>query len=166
MDKSFGYNRASEPGDFLTHDELIHSLVDITSKNGNLLLNVGPRGEDAQIPDVQLQRLEWLGAWLERNGEAIHGTRPWQRAEGETREGPAVRFTQRDGRVYATVLGSGASGAVTLQSLPVGRDLRVDLLGHGPVEATPDGDDLRIQLPPQQAMSPAFSLRIQGLGSD
>jgi alpha-L-fucosidase len=67
-------------------------LVDIVSKNGNLLLDVGPEA-DGTIPSVQMDRLETLGAWLAQNGEGIYGSRPWKRAEGETAEGLKVRFT-------------------------------------------------------------------------
>jgi alpha-L-fucosidase len=105
MDKSFGFNRASRPEDFLTREALLHSLVDIASKNGNLLLNVGPRGEDAQIPEEQLLRLRWLGDFTKRWGEALYGTKPWTRAEGETADGHSVRFTARGDTVYAWWMG-------------------------------------------------------------
>src|SRR6266404_7606711 len=81
-------------------DELIYLLVDIVSKNGNLLLDVGPEA-DGTIPPVQMSRLEALGSWLRQNGEAIYGTHPWKRAEGETIEGIHVRFTQRGPATYA-----------------------------------------------------------------
>ena len=74
--QSYGYNQAELADDHLSVTELVHLLVDIVSKNGNLLLNVGPRA-DGTIPRLQLQRLEGLGAWLATNGEAIFGTRPW-----------------------------------------------------------------------------------------
>jgi alpha-L-fucosidase len=106
IDMSFGYNRNSRPEDFLSHQVLIHSWVDIVSKNGNLLLNVGLRAEDARIPEVQLARLRWLGDFLAANGEAIYGTRPWKRAEGTTRQAIPVRFTMREGKPYATLLGT------------------------------------------------------------
>jgi alpha-L-fucosidase len=156
MDMSFGYNRNSRPEDFLGHDELLHSLVDIVSKNGNLLLNVGPRGEDAQIPEVQLERLRWLGDFLADCGEAIYGTRPWTRAEGATREGVPVRFTRRDGRLYATLLGTPASRSVTFRDVPVADGGEVRRLGDpAPVRARREGADLRVELatawPPRPA---------------
>ena len=98
MDKSFGYNQASLPEDFISKQDLLHSFVDIVSKNGNLLLNVGPRGVDAQIPEPQLERLRWLGAFLERHGDAIYGSRPWVQAEGVSAEGRPVRYTQKAGQ--------------------------------------------------------------------
>ncbi len=105
MDKSFGFNRASLPEDFLSREALIQSLVDIASKNGNLLLNVGPRGDDAQIPEPQRARLRWLGSFTKRYGHALYGTKPWKRAEGETAEGIALRFTARGDTVYAWLMG-------------------------------------------------------------
>ncbi len=60
LDLSFGYNRTSTDDDYLSRDELIKSLTDTMSKGGNFLVNVGPRGEDAAIPDEQLARLEWM----------------------------------------------------------------------------------------------------------
>ena len=55
--------------------ELVRMFVDIVSKNGNLLLNVGPMA-DGTIPEIQLSRLRALEAWLKVNGEAIFNTRP------------------------------------------------------------------------------------------
>ena len=77
MDQSFGHNRCSRPEHFLARDELLWMLTDIVAKGGNLLLNVGPRGVDAQIPDEQLTRLDWLGNWVQPNTDAIVATRPW-----------------------------------------------------------------------------------------
>ncbi|MBL7201759.1 MAG: alpha-L-fucosidase [Anaerolineae bacterium] len=90
---SFGYNRNEGPENYLSVEELVRSFVDIVSKNGNLLLNVGPMA-DGTIPELQRERLLGLGQWLAVNGEAIFGTRPWVRAEGRTTEGIGVRFTQ------------------------------------------------------------------------
>ncbi|MBI3469838.1 MAG: alpha-L-fucosidase, partial [Candidatus Solibacter usitatus] len=75
---SFGYNQAEGPQHVIASDKLVNLLVDIVSKNGNLLLNIGPK-PDGTISDLQLQRLRDLGAWLKMNGEAIFGTRPWVR---------------------------------------------------------------------------------------
>jgi alpha-L-fucosidase len=72
---SFGFNREEGPDEYLSAKELVHSFVDIVSKNGNLLINVGPRA-DGSIPEIQAERLRALGAWLDVAGEAIYGTRP------------------------------------------------------------------------------------------
>ena len=73
MGKSFGYNRNEEPQDYNTSEQLIRMLVDIVSRGGNLLLNIGPRS-DGTIPEIMINRLEDIGHWLEKNGEAIYKT--------------------------------------------------------------------------------------------
>lgn len=62
--------------DYASFETLLEDFVDALSKNGNLLLNVGLRGEDTQIPVEQLNRLSKFGNWLKQNGEAGYGTRP------------------------------------------------------------------------------------------
>lgn len=104
IDRSFGYNRMSDPSHFLARRDLLWSLADIAAKGGNLLLNVGPRGEDATIPDAQLSRLGWLGELTSSCGTALFATRPWVHAQG-TRGDAAVdvRYTARDRTVFALV---------------------------------------------------------------
>jgi alpha-L-fucosidase len=125
---SFGYNHIETSDDMLSSEELIHMLVDVVSKNGNLLLNVGPMA-DGTIPDMQQKPLRELGAWLKINGEAIYGTRPWIKAEGKTIEGKDIRFTVKGNSLYATILGSIHNSEVVLTSLSVQEDTRIQLLG-------------------------------------
>lgn len=99
---SFGYSQMEGDADMIPSDALIRYFVDIVSKNGNLLLNVGPRA-DGSISDVQAVRLEALGAWLARNGEGIFGSRPWIRAS-DASSGADLRYTTKDGALYAFVL--------------------------------------------------------------
>jgi alpha-L-fucosidase len=129
LGRSFGYNREEGEKDTIAKDTLIYLLVDIVSKNGNLLLDVGPQA-DGTIPPVQLERLEALGAWLKVNGEAIYGTRPWERAEGETGENMKVRFTKKGAAVYAVVLGEPKAKTLVLRGFEAKEGVKMSLLGR------------------------------------
>ena len=163
IDKSFGYNRASRPEDFLAREALIHALVDIASKNGNLLLNVGPRGEDAQIPEAQLVRLRWLGSFTRRYGEALFGTKPWTRADGVAADGTPLRFTERGGTVFAWLLGAPAPGA-SLELLGL-RAEGAQLVGGAalPLRRTARGVELTLPALPDE---PAHAIALQGARGD
>lgn len=144
--------------DYARADDLIAELVDIVSKNGALLLNIGPRA-DGSIPDQQVDLLETIGAWLARNGEAIYGSRPWViPGEGPTRviEGVTdaqldaftardLRFTTGHGNLYATALAP-VEDEIVVVSLGSSSGLypreieRVEILGE-PGEASWVRDD-------------------------
>ncbi|MDX1650346.1 MAG: alpha-L-fucosidase, partial [Myxococcota bacterium] len=167
MDKSFGYNRASRPEDFLSREDLLQGFADIVSKNGNLLLNVGPRGEDAAIPEPQRERLRWLGSFLARAGEAVYGTRPWRRAEGRTDGGLPVRFTAKGDDVFALVLGTPAPpGAVRLPDAPVAGLREVELLGHGSLDHAVQGGGLEIASGAPWPEAPVQALALRGAGRE
>lgn len=158
--RSFGYNREEEPGDFPGDDELVHMLSDIVSRNGNLLLGVGPM-PGGEIPGIQVDRLRAVGRWLAANSEAVYGTRPWIRAEGSTSEGMGVRFTCRDGSLYAIILGTPGSPEVDISPLVPAGETRVELLGSpAPLgcEHLPRG--LRVRFPEQLPPGPATCLKV------
>jgi alpha-L-fucosidase len=120
MDRSFGYNRASGPEDFITPDELVGMFADVVAKGGNLLLNVGPRGEDAAIPAEQSELLETLGSWASGPGRSAFGSRPWVTPAATSPEGHDLRFWARGDTVWAAVLGRPEGGPVTLSGLRAG----------------------------------------------
>ena len=106
--------------DYKTAGDIIADLVDIVSKNGALLLNVGPRA-DGTIPEVEQEMLREIGRWLQVNGEGIYETRPWQIfGEGPTpvpegaftdtaREAftaADIRFTRKGNTLYAYLAGA------------------------------------------------------------
>ncbi len=74
MAYSYGLNRAERVGDYKTAREFVFVLVDLVSRGGNLLLDIGPSA-DGTIPPLMEQRLLEIGEWLKVNGEAIYGTR-------------------------------------------------------------------------------------------
>jgi len=77
MGYSYGYNRMETLRDYHTDRQLILMLIDIVSRGGNLLLDIGPRA-DGHIPVVMEERLVQIGDWLRPNGEAIYGTHAWK----------------------------------------------------------------------------------------
>ncbi len=174
--KSWGYVEDEEWKSVTT---LVHDLVDIVSKNGNLLLNVGP-APDGTIPEGAQERLRGLGYWLRVNGEAIYGTRPWERfGEGDTPvvvghlterqnvpfTAQDIRFTTRPGALYATLLGWPRGEAVICSlgatSSVGGRVREVTLLGDGrPLHFTQGPDGLRVALPERRPCEHAWVLKL------
>ncbi len=147
MANGFGYNRMEKDEDYLKLPELIRLLVDIVSKNGNLLLNVGPMA-DGTIPEVQVNLLKGLGAWLREYGEAVYGTRPWRRAEGVTAQGMEVRFTQKGDSLYAFILGRPGEKNVLIKDVPLAGNIRVYEVKSGtPLEFRQEGADLVLNYP-------------------
>ncbi len=162
---SFGYNQNETDADHLNTDELIRLFVDIVSKNGNLLLNVGPM-PDGTIPALQMQRLDALGAWIEVNGAAIFGTRPWIRAEATTTEGIGVRFTQKDDTLYAILLDTPSNASVTIENLHLAPNATITMLGSAAVVPWEQIDDhVHMTLPEHLPQAPAYALAIAPLAT-
>ena len=161
---SFGYNRDDDATSYLTAERVIRLLVDIVSKNGNLLLNVGPRA-DGSLHELQRACLEGLGAWMAVNGEAIRGTRPWTRAESVTACGIPVRFTRRgDAALHAILLDTPRAAEIRVRDVPVADGATVQLLGHdGTLAWRRDDGDLVVTLPAPLAPQAAHALRITPL---
>jgi alpha-L-fucosidase len=94
MGFSYGYNRAERVEHYHSGRELILMLVDIVSRGGNLLLDIGPKA-DGTIPPIMEERLLQIGDWLKVNAEAIYGTHPWTHAkQWSAGEQPKVSYNQ------------------------------------------------------------------------
>jgi alpha-L-fucosidase len=141
-------------------------LVDVVSKNGNLLLNVGPKA-DGTISEGQRQRLLEIGKWLEINGEAIYGTRPWE----TYREGPNtdrynltsedIRYTANDDYLYAIVMDWPQTDTVMLTSVSGFEIVNLSLLGYGDISFAEVDGYLIVQLPKVKPCDHAFVLKFK-----
>jgi alpha-L-fucosidase len=144
----------------LSVDKLVDLLVDVVSKNGNLLLNVGPMA-DGTLPPLQVERLKGLGSWLQVNGEAIFGTRPWVRAEGQTSGGLPVRYTVKGDSVYAIILEKPKESKVVIEGVMAEDKTRIQLLGASEeLRWSQAGRALSISLPATVPSSEAHVLKI------
>jgi alpha-L-fucosidase len=159
----------------------VHMLVDITSKNGNLLLNVVLRPDGSLDPEVETM-LHQLADWTAINGEAIYGTRPWlvygegpMHAKGGafkenfTYTAQDIRFTTKGKTLYAIALGWPDNGKFVIKSLAKTGDAsinnikRVELLGYqGKLKFEQTADGLTVELPAVKLSDLTCSLRIKG----
>jgi alpha-L-fucosidase len=182
---SWGYI-AEEYDDFKSVNKILDVLIDVVSKNGNLLLNIGPDSQ-GRIPQPVQAILRDIGGWLNVNGEAIYETRPWVKfGEGPTRwltgDEPSgdnernqppftaadIRFTQKDGALYAIVMDWPLDGVVRITSLgtdaaliPADSIASVELLGQAtPLLFTQDSDALVVQIPSEKTWDHAFALKV------
>ena len=158
--RSFGYNAEEGPDDHLSADELVDSFADIVSKNGNLLLNLGPKA-DGTIPAIQADRVRALGAWLRINGRAIYGTTYWTRAEDRPSNVP-VRYTAKGGALYATALAWPGAKLTLSGDLPLNAHSRITLLGERgrPLEWRREGDLVRVRMPRRHESRHAYTFEI------
>ncbi len=123
ISQSFGYNREDTDENVQTPEQLIEMLVDIVSRNGNLLLITNLDGQGA-IPAVYQSRLRETGKWLEQNGEAIYGTKP-HKVSGE---GGNIRYTRKGNTVYAICFNY--PSVLSLENISPTWKTVVTLLGH------------------------------------
>jgi len=184
---SWHYNRSIfEKHRYKTAEQVIPMLVDIVSKNGNLLLSIPVRG-DGTIDADEVKVLEDMAAWMAVNCEAVYGTRPWRiYGEGPSTQGQEanqfggvkdvgskpptaadIRFTTKGETLYAIALAWPGDGKLTIRTLAGGKgEVReVHLLGHNGIpesKQTPRG--LEVTLPSQAPCEHAFALKVTGRG--
>jgi alpha-L-fucosidase len=174
--KSWGYINNDT---FKSPEFVVDQLIDIVSKNGNLLLNIGPRS-DGTIPEEVQHVLLDVGAWLNVNGEAIYGTRPWHiYGEGPTKVAAGsfhdtdtthytaedFRFTTKGAVLYAIGLAWPDNGEAVIRSLvpTAGSNgvKAVALLGtEGTLQFEQHPDGLHVKLPAQSPAKYAYALRV------
>lgn len=145
---SYGYNRAERLEDYASAAELLDLLVSTVGRGGNLLLNVGPKA-DGTIPEIQRQRLEEIGGWLEGNDDAIFDTEPLHLELGE-----GAYAVARDGVVYVLA----TTHAPMRVELPWRLTAAVDVATGTPL--TVEGQQL--VLPPQRPLPCATVCTVEG----
>jgi alpha-L-fucosidase len=175
--KSWGY---VEHDEYRDPKSLIDELVDVVSKNGNLLLNVGPKA-DGTIPEEARSVLLQIGEWLQTNGEAIYGSRPWvlygegptlvttgKDTDKQSYTAEDIRFTTRGGILFATALDWPANGQLLVRSLWRGAPYlhgaicSVELLGapHA-ISFHQEDDGLHLSMPSTPPNPFAYVFRIR-----
>ena len=174
--KSWGYIKDDT---FKSPEFVVHQLIDIVSKNGNLLLNIGPRS-DGTIPEEVQQVLLDVGAWLNVNGDAIYGTRPWRiYGEGPTKVAAGsfhdtdttrytaedFRFTTKGNVLYAIGLDWPTNGEAVIHALAstAGSEhvQSATLLGSdAKLQFNQRPDGLHVRMPAQAPAKYAYALRI------
>ena len=175
-------------GSYKPSRQIIHELCDIVAKNGNLLLNVGPKA-DGSFAREAVESIKGLGDWLRVNGEAIYGTRPYEVCE----EGPVsvkdmehyindtgqdcvledsignfcgedVRYTKKGDNVYAIILGMPKAGSILLRAFAEGRHniSKVTMVGlDEKIEWQQEKDGIRICFPKKLPCEHAYVFRLQ-----
>lgn len=167
-----------------TSTSLIHGLIDRVARGGGMLLSLSPKA-DGTLPDQEKRILADIGAWLEVNGEAIYGTRSWAiHAEGDSERlrdmsGPHtrwhfddcnatdIRFTTKDGALYAIAMGWPEDGVLKITSLSGGGGLMaeqieaVSVLGSdATIEWTLNQWDMEVVLPNERPCDHAVTVKI------
>ena len=149
---------------------VIKMLVDVVSKNGNLLLSVPVKG-DGTIDEKERAVLDGIKAWMDINSESIYGTRTWKTFgegplaeadnpmnaqgfnEGQNYSSADVRFVQKNGIIYATIMGWPEAPEYVVKSFSKladtysGNVTSVKLLGYGPIDFSLENDGLHVILP-------------------
>ena len=145
---SFGYNQVEGDEHLLSSEALIHLLIDVVSKNGNLLLDVGPTA-DGSIPENQLKRLTDLGEWMKINSEGIYDTHPYLIPSAVLKDGTKISFTQKNEDLYIFILSEPKDKSIIIPTCKTSQSSKVLLFGKTiqSLSFSKVGDGIEIKLP-------------------
>jgi alpha-L-fucosidase len=149
------------PGDvYKPANELVEKLVDIVSKGGNYLLNIGP-GPDGEIDPIAYERLQEIGKWMKTNSESIYSTRMFTVFS----EGEKTRFTQsKDGRTQYVFLFDFPQSPFVISKIPFSKGTKVQMLGSNKNlqwKKNPNGAEITIPAPLKASTDHVWVLKIQ-----
>lgn len=150
LNRHWGYYRGDE--DFKSTETVVRHLIDIASKGGNFLLNVGPDGEGV-IPAGSVARLREVGAWLARNGEAIHGATASPLPQPSWGRITAKKGSDGVTTLYLHVFAWPTDGKLVVPKL-AGEVLSANLLGGGPLSIRRDAAGVTLAGLPAVASDP------------
>jgi alpha-L-fucosidase len=145
---------------------ILAKFIDVVSRNGNLMLNLGPKA-DGTLPKLQEKALLDISEWMKVNGDGITGSRPWEiHGTGEIDhhghfDKDAIRFTQKDGQLYAFFVTWPAGGNLVVPRIETETINSIFLLGcEDALEWRREGDGLVVTLPEEQPCQHVWGLRI------
>ena len=189
MGFSYGYNRAENLAHYHSGRELVIMLIDLVSRGGNLLLDIGPDA-DGTIPVVMEERLIQIGDFLKVNGDAIYGTKPWKKTrQWGGGEQPKIEYNKEYSTAYdvTKLAGKPAAGKAGIESFFTAKGNAVYAIlprwpgktfllkdfaaaksvtllgGSGPLKFKPGKDGLSVMMPelPEELMQqPAWVLKV------
>jgi alpha-L-fucosidase len=139
---SFGYNQLENDEHYLDLPKLLHHFLDIISRGGNLLLNVGPTAS-GEIPELQQRVLREMGDWMKINSEAVYKSH--SAPEFAASESPFLRWTGVDNRAFAFIEAQGRVSIEVSESLV--DDSSATFLGGGKAEISRKGSEITVDIP-------------------
>ena len=178
FNNSWGFNGYDQ--DWKSPREILFWLIEIVSKGGNYMLNIGPTSLGG-VPSESVRNLETVGKWMDVNGEAVYGTRKWKvTKEGPTKiamGGTRVReqhgfqakftgedfwFTHKGSAIYAISLAK-PNGKTKVKAFGtgIGKIKSVEILGHGVVPFTQGADGLILELPKVFSPELGYTIKVE-----
>jgi alpha-L-fucosidase len=139
---SFGYNQLENDEHHFTLQTLLHHFLDIVSRGGNFLLNVGPTAT-GEIPERQERVLNDLGKWMKVNSSAIYATQPISGLLPS--QDPWIRWTTKGDQIFALIEGVGQINFSAPSNLI--QDSSAKVLGGGSISVQRSGESISLSLP-------------------